>query len=74
MADFSSMTPEELSILANIIAIGLAKNKTADEINVLGNLITAVGALLLFIAAHEQSLTALQEQLNQTQQSKKKPK
>lgn len=74
MADFSNMTPEELSILANIIAIGLAKNRSADDINVLGNLITAIGALLLVIAAQEQSLTALQEQLNQTQQSGKKTK
>lgn len=74
MAEFRDLSPEELSILANIVAIGLTKNRTADEINVFGNLVTAIGSLLLTIAAQKQSLSSLEDQSNQTQQSGKKSK
>ncbi|ERI95070.1 hypothetical protein HMPREF1982_00468 [Clostridiales bacterium oral taxon 876 str. F0540] len=56
MANFNSLSPTELAILADAIAIALAEGKSSDEINVLGNLVTAVGALLLTIAAQDQSL------------------
>lgn len=70
----NSVSPNELSILANVIAIGLAEGKTADEINVLGNFIVGVGGLLLTIAAQQQSLQAIQDKQQQMQNSKNKVK
>ncbi|WP_164509059.1 hypothetical protein [Clostridium rectalis] len=45
----------EIAVAANAIALILSKDKTADELNVLGNLIVAVGSLILTIAAQEES-------------------
>lgn len=49
----------------NAIAISLSKNKTADEINVIGNFIVGIGCLMLTVASQEQYLTILQEQYKQ---------
>ncbi|MBL4937279.1 hypothetical protein JK636_16240 [Clostridium sp. YIM B02515] len=56
MSNFNSLSPTELAILADAVAIALTEGKSADEINVLGNFVAAVGALLLTIAAQGQSL------------------
>lgn len=66
MSEFSSLTPEDLALLSSVIAIALAKNRSADEVNVLGNLVAAVGAQLLTISAQDQSLRALQDQSKQS--------
>lgn len=71
MSFINSITPNELSVLANAIALGLADDKSADELNVLGNFIVAVGSLLLTIAAQQQSLQAIQDKQQQIQDSKK---
>jgi hypothetical protein len=68
----NSITPNELSVLTNAIALGLADDKNADELNVLGNFIVAVGSLLLTIAAQQQSLQAIQDKQQQIQDFKKK--
>ncbi len=52
-----SISPGELSVLANIVALALAAD-SADENNVLGNFIVSVGSLLLTIAAQQVSLEA----------------
>lgn len=70
MIFFNNITPNELSILANTIAIGLADDKSADEINVLGNFIVAIGGLLLAIAAQQQNLQAIQDKKKQIQDLK----
>lgn len=54
-------SPEELLILANTIAISLSEGRTADDINVLGNLIVAVGSLMLTFAAQLQSVQSKQD-------------
>jgi hypothetical protein len=54
-------SPEELLILANTIAISLSEGRTADDINVLGNLIVAVGSLMLTFAAQLQAIQSKQE-------------
>lgn len=58
MSDFNSLSPADISILASIIAIALSKGKSADEVNILGNFIAAVGASMLAIAAQQQNLTS----------------
>ncbi|ENK1244631.1 hypothetical protein ACFLKB_06130 [Clostridium sp. FAM 1755] len=56
MKDLDCISPEELSLLANLIALELSKGKSADELNVLGNLISAVGAIISTIASQKQNL------------------
>ncbi|MDP4090517.1 MAG: hypothetical protein Q8930_14800 [Bacillota bacterium] len=65
MSEFSSFSPEELSILAESTALSIAKERTAVEINVLGNFVAAVGGLLLAIAAQMVALQATQDKLDQ---------
>lgn len=74
MEFINSMTPKELSILANAIAIELAECRSADEINVLGNFIVAVGSLLLTIAAQEQNLQSIQDKQKEMQDGRKNKK
>ncbi len=45
------LSPEDLLILANTIAITFSEGKTDDEINVPGNFIVGVGSLMLTFAA-----------------------
>lgn len=56
MADLSSLSPNELSIAATVIGIALAEGRTADEVNVLGNFVLAIGSILTTIGAQEASL------------------
>lgn len=74
MSIIDSSSPEELVIVASTIAISLSKDKTNDEINVLGNLIATVGATLLTIAAQKQSIESLQEKRQQFKDLKKEIK
>lgn len=46
----------EISVLASIIAIAISEGKTPDELNILGNLVVAVGSIILTIAAVEQTV------------------
>lgn len=54
-----NISSKELVAIASLISISLSEGKTPDEINVLGNLIVAIGSLMLTIAAQEQSLQAI---------------
>lgn len=46
---------EQLSFLANFLAIAISKGKNADQLNIIGNFIVAAGGLLLAIAAQRAS-------------------
>ncbi len=65
MTFLDNLSPEDLIVLTNAIAISLSKNKTADEINVIGNFIVGIGCLMLTVASQQQYLTILQEQYKQ---------
>lgn len=67
----NSVSPGELTILANAVALILSSDRTADEVNVLGNFITAIGALMLVIAAQQASLESIQNNQQQAQSSNK---
>jgi hypothetical protein len=56
-----NLNPKDLMILANALAISLSDGKTADELNVLGNLIVAVGSLMLTGAAQMQNIASKEE-------------
>lgn len=64
MSYTDNLSTEDLLILTNAIALALSKNKSADEINVLGNFIVGIGCLMLTIAAQEQRLESLQQEKN----------
>lgn len=61
-----NLCPKDLLILANALAISLSEGKTADELNVLGNLIVAVGSLMLTGAAQLQNLASKEEAKSNT--------
>lgn len=46
---------QEVSVVANAIAVAISKNLTPTEENIIGNLITQVGATLLSIAAIDEA-------------------
>jgi hypothetical protein len=48
-------------VLASALAISLSEGKSADELNVLGNLIVAVGSLMLTGAAQMQNIASKEE-------------
>lgn len=54
MTFIDNLSPEDLVILTNAFAISFSKNKSVDEINVLGNFIVGIGCLMLTIAAQQQ--------------------
>lgn len=64
MVSIDNLSPEDLLVLTNAVAIVLMKDKKADEINVLGNFVVGVGCLLLTVAAQQQFLQTLQENNN----------
>ena len=61
MTSLDNLSPEDLLILTNAITLSLSKDKTADELNVLGNFIVGVGCLMLTVAAQQQYIAAQQE-------------
>lgn len=65
-----NLTSEELAILSNIIALDLCKDKTVNEINVLGNVIETIGCIMLTVAAQRQQLQALNQTSNTQDTSK----
>lgn len=64
MIDFNNCTPEELALAAEALALALAKDRSSDYINVLGNLLVAVGSIMLTIAAQQQNIKSMQESMN----------
>ena len=51
MSIINCTDPEELSLLANAFAIALAKGRSADELNILGDFINSVGDLITSLMA-----------------------
>lgn len=67
MSLFNSISPEELAALSSIIAISLAKDKPADENNILGNLLAQTASTILTIAAQQQNLKSIEDKQKQIQ-------
>lgn len=61
MTFLDNLSPEDLLILTNAITLSLSKDKTADELNVLGNFVVGVGCLMLTVASQQQYIAAQQE-------------
>lgn len=56
---------EQLSFIANLLAISISKGKSTDEQNVIGNFIVGVGSLILTIAAQRQFCESKQDKIKQ---------
>jgi hypothetical protein len=46
-------TPIELAVLSDAFAIAIAKDNTAEDNNIIGNFLVAVGSIILTIAAQQ---------------------
>lgn len=64
MSYLNDLSPEDLLVLTNVIAVALSKDKTPDELNVLGNFIVGIGCLMLTVAAQQQYLSTQQQPNN----------
>lgn len=51
MNDCSNLTPQQLIILSSVIALAISEGRSSTQLNILGNLIVAVGSLILTFAA-----------------------
>jgi hypothetical protein len=54
--------PFKLIIISSIIAILISDCRNSDELNVLGNLIVAIGGLVLVVAAQKELINKNNEQ------------
>lgn len=61
MSSLDDLSPEDLLVLTNIIAVALSKDRTPDEINVIGNFVVGIGCLMLTVAAQQQYISAQQQ-------------
>ncbi len=65
MSFLDSISPEDLAILTTIISIILSEDKSASENNVLGNLISSIGANISTIASQQEHLQSLEDKQKQ---------
>ncbi|MBU3102616.1 hypothetical protein [Clostridium gasigenes] len=61
MICLDNLSPEDLLLLSNAVAISLSKDKDANEINVLGNFLIGIGSLMTLISAQQQLLLSSKE-------------
>jgi hypothetical protein len=66
---YCGLGPEELVLVAAILSIYIAKDRTTDELNVLGNLFVGIGSNLLIIAAFPQSPSTTNSKDNNSESS-----
>jgi uncharacterized membrane protein len=59
MPILNKISPNELAVLSNAIAIILATDNSANDNNVLGNFLITVGTIIVTISAQQQSLETL---------------
>lgn len=61
MSSNSNICPDTLVLISSLLSILLSQDLSNDEINVLGNVFTQIGASLLTKAAQQQSLQSKEE-------------
>ena len=61
MICLDNLSPEDLLLLSNALAISLSKDKDANEINALGNFLVGIGSLMFIIASQQQLLSSKQD-------------
>lgn len=68
MINLDNLTPEDLLVLTNALAINFSKDRSIDEINSIGNLLASVGSLMMLLAAQKQLLDDLKNKNSQSQE------
>lgn len=63
--DNSNTNPDTLVLISTLIAVLISQGLNNDQINVLGNVLTQVGASLLTKAAQQESLQTKEDMKNQ---------
>jgi DNA replication protein DnaD len=71
MALFDSLSPKEFVILANLIAFTLSEGKSAEDNNMLGTFITAIGTTILSISTQQQNIEPKEDKKDEPDQSDK---
>lgn len=66
MVNLNNLTPEDLLVLTNALALSLSKDRSIDEINSIGNVLSATGSLMMVIAAQQQLLNDLKSKTTDT--------
>lgn len=61
---FEKLSPIEMVGIANVIALSLADNLDADDLNVLGQLFSTVGDVISLIAAQKEYLITAADKHN----------
>ncbi|WMM23675.1 hypothetical protein RBU61_12150 [Tissierella sp. MB52-C2] len=61
MSRISNICPDTLVLVVSLISILISQDLDTDDINVLGNVFTQIGASLLTKAAQQQSLQSKEE-------------
>ena len=61
MSWLSAISPFQLIIISSLLSVLICDDRDADELNVVGNLIVAVGALVMVFAAQQQFIKASQD-------------
>lgn len=61
MSSIPNICPDTLVLISSLLSILLSQDLSNDEINVLGNVFTQIGASLLTKAAQQQSLQSKEE-------------
>lgn len=67
MINLDNLTPEDLLVLTNALAINFSKDRSIDELNSIGNLLASVGSLMMLLAAQKQLLDDLKNKNASTQ-------
>lgn len=73
MSKLQNVSPDNLVALALLLALSLAEEFDADELNVLGNWLVDIGGIMMTIAAQRQLLEAknqpdVQQQIKELQE------
>lgn len=58
MQEFDSFDPEDISLLISIIATAISKNKSIEELTVIGNFMISIGEIVITISAEKANLKA----------------
>jgi hypothetical protein len=61
MTFIDNLSPEDLLVLTNAIAISLSKDKSTLEIDVLENFVVGIGCLMLTLASQNEYISLQQE-------------
>lgn len=66
--------PEQISVMANLLAIAITKGRSQDQLNLIGSFISLVGSLVQTIAAQKSFCESKQEKMEQIRELKKQIK